>query len=130
MANLILLTPPISLCSSHNEGCLLQAHPFPLQLPYCRSALEGLDLTGRSPLHVAAAAGRADVVKHLLYAGCNSSKWLPADYRWEQYRQLHASGLLHQHDSFLACQCMTWHAQGFLIEHVILSFKMASGHES
>ncbi|KAK9831130.1 hypothetical protein WJX74_004458 [Apatococcus lobatus] len=85
LSPVVTMTPNVQLQQAAAVGTAAhgasQAHPFPLQLPYCRNALEGLDMTGRSPLHVAAAAGRADVVKHLLYAGCNSSKWLPADYR-------------------------------------------------
>jgi len=30
---------------------------------------------------VASAAGRLDVVRELLLAGCDASKWLPVDYR-------------------------------------------------
>ena len=46
-----------------------------------RSLLDSEDCWGRSPLHMAAAKGRADVVRHLLYAGCDASKWLRVDYR-------------------------------------------------
>ena len=43
--------------------------------------LDVADHFGRCPLHVAAAAGRADIVLHLLQAGCDGSRWLPSDYR-------------------------------------------------
>lgn len=36
---------------------------------------------------VASAAGRLDVVRELLLAGCDASKWLPVDYRSDS-RQL------------------------------------------
>ena len=44
--------------------------------------LDVADHFGRCPLHVAAAAGRADIVMHLLQAGCDGSRWLPSDYRY------------------------------------------------
>ena len=43
--------------------------------------LDVADHFGRCPLHVAAAAGRADIVMHLLQAGCDGARWLPSDYR-------------------------------------------------
>ncbi len=45
------------------------------------NVLDGCDCWGRSPLMVAAAAGRLTVVRQLLAAGCSASKWLPVDYR-------------------------------------------------
>jgi ankyrin repeat protein len=51
-----------------------------------RSVLGGVtadrcDLLGRTALHVAAAAGRADVAAALVAAGCDVNKRLPLDYR-------------------------------------------------
>ena len=50
------------------------------------NVLDGCDCWGRSPLMVAAAAGRLAVVRQLLAAGCSASKWLPVDYRSDLHR--------------------------------------------
>ena len=47
----------------------------------CGKVFDGVDAWGRSPIHVAAASGRGDMVQQLLYAGCDVGKWLPEDYR-------------------------------------------------
>ncbi len=44
-----------------------------------QSIVDSFDGRGRTPLHVAAAAGRADVVEQLLYVGCDVSKPLAQD---------------------------------------------------
>lgn len=43
--------------------------------------LDMVDGFGRAPLHVAAAAGRVDVVQQLLFGGCDFTKALQADFR-------------------------------------------------
>lgn len=47
----------------------------------CKSVVDCMDSLGRSPLHIAAAAGRAEVVQQLLCAGCDPQRCLPLDYR-------------------------------------------------
>lgn len=42
--------------------------------------LDGSDIRGRSPLHVAAAAGRADIVEQLLYVGCAVNRRMEVDF--------------------------------------------------
>ena len=43
--------------------------------------LDQADNLGRAPLHVAAAAGREEIVMQLVQAGCDTSRWLSHDYR-------------------------------------------------
>lgn len=43
--------------------------------------IDRMDLLGRAAVHVAAATGRADVVRQLASAGCSINKPLPMDYR-------------------------------------------------
>lgn len=47
-----------------------------------KQMLDMVDGFGRAPLHVAAAAGRVDVVQQLLFGGCDYTKALQADFRW------------------------------------------------
>jgi ankyrin repeat protein len=42
--------------------------------------MDGEDAVRRSPLHAAAAAGRADIVAQMLQAGCDASKTLQEDF--------------------------------------------------
>ena len=46
-----------------------------------KQMLDMVDGFGRAPLHVAAAAGRVDVVQQLLFGGCDYTKALQADFR-------------------------------------------------
>lgn len=49
--------------------------------PGGRQMLDMVDTFGRAPLHVAAAAGRVDIVQQLLFGGCDYTKSLQADFR-------------------------------------------------
>jgi hypothetical protein len=57
------------------------APPHPVTPLARRGLLDCVDAWGRSPLHVAAAAGRADVAAELLQGGCSCAARLPFDYR-------------------------------------------------
>ena len=46
-----------------------------------KQMLDIVDGFGRAPLHVAAAAGRVDVVQQLLFGGCDYTRALQADFR-------------------------------------------------
>jgi hypothetical protein len=56
--------------------------PYPPLPPNAeRAGLDVPDKMGRTPLHVAAAAGRPEIVHQLLLVGSNASKQLPGDFR-------------------------------------------------
>ena len=73
------LEPGLLLGPDRDASCSTDAQAA----PHVGNAhlLDVADHFGRCPLHVAAAAGRADIVMHLLRAGCDGSRWLPSDYR-------------------------------------------------
>ncbi len=71
------LTPAPTAAS----GAVAPQLPAVSQSLLATNVLDGCDCWGRSPLMVAAAAGRLAVVRQLLAAGCSASKWLPVDYR-------------------------------------------------
>lgn len=78
--------PPSSQQRSDSWQTMWPAQSAAAQSPIrqsllCSNILDGTDCWGRSPLMVASAAGRLDVVRELLLAGCDASKWLPVDYR-------------------------------------------------
>lgn len=54
--------------------------------------LDARDAEGRGPLHVAAAAGRADVLEQLLFVGCDANARLPAPAAAAPRRRLRAAG--------------------------------------
>ena len=91
------LTQPQSLPAASLEG--LPASWAQLAAQYTGPALsitmlDSVDNLGRAPLHVAAAAGREDIVMQLVQAGCDTSRWLTRDYRCSlQGSDLHAAGL-------------------------------------
>lgn len=61
-----------------------QADAVPVHLKHALMGKQMLDMVdgfGRAPLHVAAAAGRVDVVQQLLFGGCDYTKALQADFR-------------------------------------------------
>ena len=61
------------------------AAPAPVHVQQALMGKQMLDMVdgfGRAPLHVAAAAGRVDVVQQLLFGGCNYTKALQADFRY------------------------------------------------
>lgn len=68
------LTLPQQVCDSG---------PLPLSMLLGGALVDRTDLLGRAALHVAAATGRAEVVRQLAAAGCALNKPLPMDYRWE-----------------------------------------------
>ena len=60
------------------------AAPAPVHVQQALMGKQMLDMVdgfGRAPLHVAAAAGRVDVVQQLLFGGCDYTKALQADFR-------------------------------------------------
>ena len=54
---------------------------LPLRMLLGGSLVDRMDLLGRTAMHVAAATGRADVVRQLAAAGAGVNKPLPMDYR-------------------------------------------------
>ncbi len=65
-------------------GHSTQSDPVPVHLKHALMGKQVLDMVdgfGRAPLHVAAAAGRVDVVQQLLFGGCDWTKALQADFR-------------------------------------------------
>ena len=69
------------------------------------NVLDGCDCWGRSPLMVAAAAGRLAVVRQLLAAGCSASKWLPVDYRCDSNTAVRPVSCHQQHPSLDPPHC-------------------------
>ena len=55
--------------------------PLPLSMLLGGALVDRMDLLGRAAIHVAAASGRADVVRQLAAAGCAVNKALPMDFR-------------------------------------------------
>ncbi|KAL0029838.1 hypothetical protein WJX77_003070 [Trebouxia sp. C0004] len=70
--------------SMQASSCASSCDPVPVHLKHALMGKQMLDMVdgfGRAPLHVAAAAGRVDVVQQLLFGGCDYTKALQADFR-------------------------------------------------
>ena len=79
---------PVAHKASLSGGHSAPADTVPLLMQQALLSKQMLDMVdgfGRAPLHVAAAAGRVDVVQQLLFGGCDYSKALQADFRCVQY---------------------------------------------
>lgn len=66
------------------DAAAAAAAPAPVHVQQALMGKQMLDMVdgfGRAPLHVAAAAGRVDVVQQLLFGGCDYTKALQADFR-------------------------------------------------
>jgi len=77
-------TPVAHKAVPPSGGASTQADPVPVHLKHALMGKQMLDMVdgfGRAPLHVAAAAGRVDVVQQLLFGGCDYTKALQADFR-------------------------------------------------
>lgn len=72
---LSLTLPPFSPPQASDAG------PLPLSVLLGGALVDRMDLLGRAAVHVAVAAGRADVVRQLVGAGCAVNKPLPMDFR-------------------------------------------------
>lgn len=76
-----------------------------------KQMLDMVDGFGRAPLHVAAAAGRVDVVQQLLFGGCDYTKALQADFRCGTDKTQRHPLLVHQAPARHAKQrCICIHA--------------------
>lgn len=70
--------------SSSGQSTSAAAAAAPIHVQQALMGKQMLDMVdgfGRAPLHVAAAAGRVDVVQQLLFGGCDYTKALQADFR-------------------------------------------------
>lgn len=82
---------PVPHRAAPSGGHGMQADPVPVHLKHALMGKQMLDMVdgfGRAPLHVAAAAGRVDVVQQLLFGGCDFTKALQADFRYRAWANI------------------------------------------